>query len=53
MPVILCQDLEDIWLNLGKTELTPIPADEMKVWPVSERVNSPRQDTSELAAPLP
>jgi putative SOS response-associated peptidase YedK len=53
MPVILPVEHHSVWL--GETQdgdlkalLKPYPAKEMKMWPVSERVNSPKNDDPTL-----
>jgi hypothetical protein len=47
MPVILPKDKLDAWLSgeAGKEILVPYPANEMTVWPISPRVNSPKFQT--------
>lgn len=57
MPIILPVEQHAVWL--GETEdgdlkalLRPYPADEMKMWPVSERVNSPKNDDPSLLDPI-
>ncbi|MED4284779.1 SOS response-associated peptidase [Priestia megaterium] len=59
MPVILEEDVYDLWLNpqMDDTEylkslLVPYPADGMKMYPVSTVVNSPKNDLEECLAPL-
>jgi putative SOS response-associated peptidase YedK len=44
MPVILPEDKLYAWLSgeAGKEIPVPYPADEMTVWPISPRVNSPK-----------
>jgi putative SOS response-associated peptidase YedK len=41
MPVILPEEQHDAWLlgEAGKEILIPFPADRMKAWPISPRVN--------------
>jgi putative SOS response-associated peptidase YedK len=46
-----------VWL--GETEggdlkelLRPCPAEKMKMWPISQRVNSPKNDDSNLLDPI-
>ena len=58
MPVLLRPENESDWLN-QKTEdssllalLKPFPEAQMKVYPVSELVNSPRNDSPQLILPL-
>ncbi|MFA9462362.1 SOS response-associated peptidase [Thiohalorhabdus sp. Cl-TMA] len=55
MPVILGQEDWDIWLDPGMKEtealrqlLQPYPADGMEAYPVSRRVNNPKNDQPEL-----
>jgi putative SOS response-associated peptidase YedK len=50
MPVILQEEHHDAWLSgeAGKEILIPYPADRMKAWPVSSRVNGPKNDDSEI-----
>jgi putative SOS response-associated peptidase YedK len=54
MPVILPDEQHDPWLSVeaGKEILVPYPADRMKAWPVSSRVNSPKNDDSEIIVPV-
>jgi hypothetical protein len=35
-------------LKAGKEVLGPFPADQMKIWPISSRVNSPRNNDPDL-----
>jgi SOS response associated peptidase (SRAP) len=49
MPIILAEKHHEKWL--GEIEdgdlkelLKPYPADQMKMWPISQRVNSPKND---------
>ncbi len=46
MPVILPEELHEAWLSgeAGKEVLVPYPADRMKAWPISARVNSPKNN---------
>ncbi len=55
MPVILQKEDEDFWLNPDIVDpkqlhplLKPFPADQMEMYPVSTKVNSPSLDTREL-----
>lgn len=53
MPAILQQGAVDLWLGEADVPallsvLQPYPADEMRYWPVSKRVNTPRQDDAAL-----
>src|SRR5260370_35325036 len=54
MPVILPEELHESWLSgeAGKEVLVPYPADRMKAWPVSPRVNSPKYNDPEIIAPI-
>jgi putative SOS response-associated peptidase YedK len=54
MPVILPEEQHDSWLSgeVGKEILVPYPADRMKAWPISARVNSPKNDDSEIIVPV-
>jgi hypothetical protein len=40
------------WSHYVRLMLRPYPADEMKMWPVSERVNSPKNDDPSLLDPI-
>jgi putative SOS response-associated peptidase YedK len=57
MPVILPEQHHAAWLgetddgNLN-TLLVPYPADQMGMWEISPRVNSPKNDDSSLWEPL-
>ena len=50
MPVILPEESHDSLLSgeAGKEILVPFPADRMKAWPISSRVNSPPKKTITL-----
>ena len=55
MPAILRREDEDLWLDPDRVEpdrlirvLGPYPAAEMEAYPVSRRVNSPRNDSADL-----
>jgi putative SOS response-associated peptidase YedK len=50
MPVTLPENQLDAWQSgeAGKEILLPYPADEMTVWPISPRVNSPKNDDAEI-----
>ena len=54
MPVILPEEHHDSWLSgeAGKEILVPYPADRMKAWPISSRVNSPKNNDAEIVAPV-
>ena len=53
MPVILPEEHHDAWLagEAGKEILIPFPADRMKAWAISPRVNSPRNNDATILAP--
>src|SRR6266446_2121641 len=57
MPVILPEQHHAAWL--GETDhgnlkalLVPYPADKMRMWEISPRVNSPKNDDPSLCEPL-
>jgi len=59
MPVILPEEKEGVWLDLGLTDpdelaevLRPYPADLMEGYEVSRRVNSPANEGKDLIRPL-
>ena len=59
MPVILSQDYYEAWMNPKETNssrlkslLLPYPSDRMKAYPISSRVNTPKNDESTLITPL-
>jgi putative SOS response-associated peptidase YedK len=59
MPVILFPKDIELWLDLQvddpeqlKPLLKPYPSELMEMYPVSDQVNSPRNDTSDLIKPL-
>jgi putative SOS response-associated peptidase YedK len=54
MPVILSEEHHDSWLSgeAGKKVLVPYPADRMKAWPVSARVNSTKNNDAEIIVPM-
>ena len=54
MPVILPEEHRDAWFSgaAGKEILVPYPADRMKAWPISARVNSPKNAATEIIAPV-
>lgn len=55
MPVILAGEGRERWLDPATPDpaavLVPCPEDWLEAWPVSRRVNSPRNDGPELVAP--
>jgi putative SOS response-associated peptidase YedK len=54
MPVILPEEHHDSWLSGegGKEILVPFPANQMKAWPISSRVNSPKNNDAEIIVPV-
>ena len=54
MPLILPEDNHDAWLSgeAGKEILVPFPADRMKAWAISPRVNSPRNNDEGILEPI-
>jgi hypothetical protein len=54
MPVILQEEHHDAWLSgeAGKEVLVPFPADRMKAWPFSARVNRTKDNDAEIIAPI-
>jgi putative SOS response-associated peptidase YedK len=54
LPVILPQEHHDSWLSgeAGKEILVPYPADRMKTWPISARINSPKNNDAEIITPI-
>jgi putative SOS response-associated peptidase YedK len=57
MPVILPEEHHAVWL--GETDdgnlkdlLVPYPADQMKMWEIAPRINSPKNDDPSLWEPL-
>jgi putative SOS response-associated peptidase YedK len=56
MPVILRREDFDRWLGVEPDRrdlLLPYPAEAMTMWPVSTRVNSPRNDDEDLLRLVP
>jgi putative SOS response-associated peptidase YedK len=55
MPAILSKDDREAWLTGGPDEawatLKPYPEDHMVAWPVSTRVNTPKNDDAKLIEP--
>ena len=49
----LPEEHHDAWLSgeAGKEVLVPFPADRMKAWPVSPRVNSPKNNDPGILRP--
>jgi putative SOS response-associated peptidase YedK len=54
MPVILPEAHHEAWLSgeAGKEILVPYRADRKKAWPISSRVNSPKNDDAEIIVPI-
>jgi putative SOS response-associated peptidase YedK len=56
MPVIVAPQDYDVWLTgtpeQARALLKPYPAESMRAYPVSARVNSPKNDDSELVDPI-
>ncbi len=56
MPVILDQADYTAWLtaqsDLALALLNPYPADEMRAYPVSTKVNSPKNEAADLVEPI-
>ena len=56
MPVIIAAEDYDTWLTGTQEQalalLRPYPAEEMRAYPVSSRVNSPKNDSADLVAEL-
>lgn len=58
MPVILPFEDHDMWLDPGYKNtnfllavMRPFPAEQMKAWPVSLKVNNPKANTADLTTP--
>jgi putative SOS response-associated peptidase YedK len=54
MPVILPESVFDAWLSgdAGKEILAPYSADQMTVWPISPRVNTPKNNDPGILEPI-
>ena len=50
MPVVIAPEDHDRWLNGPDPAdlLKPFPADGMVMWPVSPKLNSPKNDSADL-----
>ena len=48
------EEHHDAWLSgeAGKEILVPYPADRMKAWPASPRMNSPKNNDPEIIVPI-
>lgn len=56
MPVIVAPEHYDLWLSDAPDPrglLRPYPTEEMRLWPVSPKVNSSRADGPDLVEPVP
>ena len=56
MPVILRPEDYDRWLGVEpdpRDLLRPFPPELMRMWPISTRVNSPKNDDADLLTPVP
>ena len=56
MPVILRPEDYDRWLGIEpdpRDRLRPFPAEALRMWPISTRLNSPRNDDPDLLTPVP
>lgn len=56
MPAILQHEDVEIWLSgspaQARAALQPYPSDHMVAWPVSTKVNSPRNNAADLIQPI-
>ena len=54
MTVILAEEHREAWLNdqAGKEVLVPFPGAAMRAWPISPRVNSPKNNDADLLVPV-
>jgi putative SOS response-associated peptidase YedK len=54
MPVILAEEHHEGWLTnqVGKEVLVPFPGSAMRAWPISPRVNSPKNNDPDLLSPV-
>jgi putative SOS response-associated peptidase YedK len=54
MPVILPEEHHKAWLTnqAGKEVLVPFPADAMRAWTISPRVNSSKNNDPDLLSPV-
>jgi len=44
--------IEDLVKTIGEYRKIPYPADQMTVWPISPRVNSPKNDDLGILEPI-
>jgi putative SOS response-associated peptidase YedK len=55
MPAILRPEDYDRWLGIGpgpRELLKPFPTEPMMMWPVSTRVNTPKNDDPDVLTPV-
>ena len=54
MPVILAEEHHEAWLTnqAGKEVMVPFPGAAMIAWPISPRVNSPKNNDADLLVPV-
>src|SRR5215203_7266188 len=54
MPVVIAPEDRERWLKgpNPKELLKPYPAERMSMWPVSPKLNSPKNDSHDLRAPI-
>jgi putative SOS response-associated peptidase YedK len=54
MPVILSPSDYNTWLSEEEdpSDLRPFPSDDMRVWPISTRVNKPENDDPSILEPI-
>jgi putative SOS response-associated peptidase YedK len=56
MPVIIPREAYDRWLSPAEPDprdlLVPYPSEPLTMWPISLRVNSPRNDDASILDPL-
>jgi putative SOS response-associated peptidase YedK len=53
MPLIIAREDQERWLNEGPDDLLrPYPAEAMTMWPVSTRVNAPKNEGADLIEPV-
>jgi putative SOS response-associated peptidase YedK len=56
MPVILPPDAYERWMSPAEPDprdlLVPFPAEKMRMWPISARVNSPANDSASILEPV-
>lgn len=52
MPVVIAPEDRERWLSDPSDLLRPFPAEQMTMWPVSQQVNSPKNDNPGLLDPV-